>query len=190
MYAPLDPSREVRTIATGGWPAVSPDGRYLAFVRPSPTSGFLNELVVMDATGLMTRTLVPANDLVQISSPRFSPDGNEIAFIGSVSVGEALELSSPTDLTQLFSKVYPQRPESTRGVMAHGPPGDIWVMGLFGGSATRLTFFDEDEPTLAWSPDGYWMAMMGGGGLYLLPRDLSQQPRQLTKGGFGGIDWR
>jgi hypothetical protein len=32
--------------------------------------------------------------------------------------------------------------------------------------------------------------MLGGGGLYLLPRDGSLEPRMLAKGGFGGIDWR
>ena len=63
-------------------------------------------------------------------------------------------------------------------------------MSLFDGTSTRLTAFEEDEPTLAWSPDGYWLAMMGGGGLYLMPRDRSQPPHKLTKGGFGGIDWR
>jgi Tol biopolymer transport system component len=190
MFAPVDPSQSIRTIAAGGWPAVSPDGRFLAFVKPSPTTGFLNELVVMDATGLMTRTLVASGDLVQITSPRFSPDGSEIAFIGSDMIGDPLDASMPADLTALFAKVSPQPPESVRGVMKHGPPGDIWVMNLFGGAPYRLTSFEEDEPTLAWSPDGYWLAMMGGGGLYVLPRDLSQPPRKLTKGGFGGIDWR
>ena len=64
------------------------------------------------------------------------------------------------------------------------------MTGLYGGPAYRLTSFEEDEPTLAWSPDGYWLAMMGGEGLYLLPRDLSLAPRRFAKGGFGGIDWR
>jgi Tol biopolymer transport system component len=189
-FAPLSPTGSARAISVGGWPAVSADGRLLAFVRPSPTTGYLNELVVMDASGLAPRTLVPVDHLVQITSPRFSPDGNEIAFIGSVSVGEELELSVPADLTGLFQKVSPFTPDAHRGVLRHGPPGDVWVMSLLGGTPARLTFFEEDEPTLAWSPDGYWLAMMGGGGLYVLPRDLSQVPRQVGKGGFGGIDWR
>ena len=87
---------------------------------------------------------------------------------------------APGDLTGLFAK----------GVLAHGPPGDVWVMSVYGGAWYRLTSFEEDEPTLAWSPDGYWLAMLGGGGLYLLPRDLSQPARKVGRGGFGGIDWR
>jgi Tol biopolymer transport system component len=181
MFAPVGTPSPGRTVAVGGWPAVSPDGRYLAYVRPSPTTGYLNELVIVDMAQSAERILIAANELVQITSPRFSPDGTEIAFAGSVSYGEEMQMSSPHGLTDLFLK----------GVMAHGPPGDVWVIGLHGSSVPqRLTTFDEDEPTLAWSPDGYWLAMMGGGGLYLLPRDLSLPPRKIGRGGFGGIDWR
>src|SRR3712207_8948855 len=60
---------------------------------------------------LFPYTTLFRSELVQITSPRFSPDGMEIAFIGSVSYGEA---RLPDDLTGLFAK----------GVMAHGPPGD------------------------------------------------------------------
>ena len=177
MFAPIGDGTAARTVATGGWPAVSPDGRLLVYVRPSPQTGYLNELVMTDVGGVSERVLVPADELVQITSPRFSPDGLEIAFVGSVSYGEA---RLPGQSTELFAK----------GVMAHGPPGDVWVMSVYGGPWHRLTSVEEDEPTLAWSPDGYWLAMMGGGGLYLLPRDLSQPVRKVGRGGFGGIDWR
>lgn len=177
MFSEIGTNAAPRVVAQGGWPAVSPDGLLLAYVRPSPTSGFLSELVLSDLAGVWSRVLVRGDELVQITSPRFSPDGTEIAFIGSVTVGEARAVPG---LGELFAK----------GVMRHGPPGDVWVMRVAGGPATRLTSFDEDEPTLAWSPDGFWLAMMGGGGLYLLPRDQSQPPYPLARGGFGGIDWR
>lgn len=177
MYAALDGSNSLRAVTRGNWPAVSPDGRLLAYVRPGRDADFANELVLTDVAGTFERILVPADELVQITSPRFSPGGQEIAFIGSVSRGEA---TLTPGLTDLFMK----------GVMAHGPPGDIWIIGLQGQPARRMTTFDEDEPTLSWSPDGAWIAMLGGGGLYLMPRDLSEPPRQLGRGGFGGIDWR
>ena len=62
---------------------VSPDGRLLAHVRPSHQSGYLNELVVTDLTSGSEHILVPTDQMVQITSPRFSPDGAEIAFVGS-----------------------------------------------------------------------------------------------------------
>jgi Tol biopolymer transport system component len=178
MFAAIGTNATAHSVAVGGWPAVSPDGRLLVYVRPSGTTGYLNELVLTDVGGVHERVLVPADELVQITSPRFSPDGAEIAFVGSVSYGEEARL--PGDPADLFAK----------GVLAHGPPGDIWVIAVHGGPWYRLSTFDEDEPTLAWSPDGYWLAMMGGGGLYLLPRDLSLPPMRAGKGGFGGIDWR
>ena len=186
MLAPVVGGGETRAIATGGWPAVSPDGRLLAYVRSTRQDGFLNELVLADFNGVSERVLVPADQLVQITSPRFSPDGSEIAYIGSVSRGEALGVPSRVDdaLGSLGPGVF------LKGVMNHGPPGDVWVISRSGGQSSRLTWFEEDEPTLAWSPDGYWLAMLGGGGLYLLPRDTSAPPRMVAKGGFGGIDWR
>jgi Tol biopolymer transport system component len=184
VYSSLDPSAGgPRVVANGGWPAVSPDGRLLAYVRPSHQSGYLNELVVTDLTSGSEQILVPLDQMVQITSPRFSPDGAEIAFIGSDMGPQALDgpdrPGNPFG-SDLFAK----------GVMNHGPPGDVWVISAAGGTPHRLTSFEEDDPTLAWSPDGYWLAMLGGGGLYLMPRDLSQGPHMLAKGGFGGIDWR
>jgi Tol biopolymer transport system component len=187
VYSPLDPSAGgPRVVARGGWPAVSPDGRLLAYVRPSQQSGYLSELVVTDLTSGSEQILVPLDQMVQITSPRFSPDGAEIAFIGSDMGPQALDAPGRSDRpgdvfgNDVFAK----------GVMNHGPPGDVWVISASGGTPHRLTSFEEDDPTLAWSPDGYWLAMLGGGGLYLMPRDLSQGPHMLAKGGFGGIDWR
>jgi len=183
LFASLTGEGASRPAIAGGWPTVSPDGRLMAYVRQSGQHEFLSELVITDVAGISERVLVPGDDLVQITSPRFSPDGQEIAFVGSVSRGEALRPSGvPGDVfgNDLFAK----------GVMNHGPPGDVWIISKNGGAARRLTTFEEDEPTLAWSPDGFWLAMLGGGGLYLLPRDLSEPPRMFAKGGFGGIDWR
>jgi Tol biopolymer transport system component len=176
MYAPL--GQDSKVVATGGWPTVSPDGRYLAYVRAVGSNGFLDELVIAALDGTGSRVLVPAEQFVQIDSPRFSPDGTQIAFVGSLSRGEAS--APPPGLTDLFAK----------SVMAHGPPGDVWLMSAYGGSPHQLTAYEEDEPTIAWSPNGIWIVMLSGGGMYLVTRDGSAPPQRLGTGGFGGIDWR
>src|SRR5437868_1306560 len=126
MFAPLDQQAPPRVVTDGGWPAVSPDGRYLAHVRAVGSNGFLDELVIAALDGSAERVLVPAEQFVQIDSPRFSPDGTEIAFVGSLSRGEA---TLPNMLPGLFAK----------SVMAHGPPGDVWVLSLYGGYPRQLT---------------------------------------------------
>jgi Tol biopolymer transport system component len=176
MFAPI--GQDARIVSEGGWPAISPDGRYLAYVRAAGSNGFLDELVIAALDGTGSRVLVPAENFVQIDSPRFSPDGSQIAFVGSLTRGEAS--LPPTDLTGMFAKA----------VMAHGPPGDVWLMSAYGGNPRQLTSYEEDEPTLAWSPNGIWIIMMAGGGLYLVTPDGSEAPRRLGNGGFGGIDWR
>jgi Tol biopolymer transport system component len=184
VYSPLDASAGgPRVVGNGGWPAVSPDGRLLAYVRPSSHSGYLSELVVRELASGSERVLVPMDSLVQVTSPRFSPDGNEIAFVGSDLPAQAL-IGPGRARGLLGSDLF------AKGVMSHGPPGDVYVVSVSGGTPYRMTSFEEDDPTLAWSPDGYWLAMLAGGGLYLMPRDLSQGPHLLAKGGFGGIDWR
>ncbi|MFN8525364.1 MAG: hypothetical protein U0821_19885 [Chloroflexota bacterium] len=166
-----------REVTGGAWPVLSPDWRTLAFVRTSPKTGDLNELVAVPVEGGAPRVVVPADQFVQIISPRFSPDGQTIAFVGSDTRGEARDGEPPEGALAM-------------GVMRHGPPGDIWMVPLDGGPSWRRTAFEEDDPTLAWSPDGQWLALLSGGGLYVVHRDGQFPPRVIGPGGFGGIDWR
>ncbi len=59
------------------YPAHSPDGQWIAFVRNAGTN---NNLGLMRADGSDIRYLTDFNDGTQIYSPRFSPDGRSIAF--------------------------------------------------------------------------------------------------------------
>jgi Tol biopolymer transport system component len=168
-----------RTVAEpGAWPALSPDGRTLLYVRPTPATGDLDELVALPLDGGPIQVIVPSGQFVQIVSPRFSPDGRRIGFIGSISRGEArLPSGALASLLRL-------------GPRAHGPPGDVWLLEPDGSAPWQRTAFEEDEPTLAWSPDGDWLAMLAGGGLYLIDLAGGTPARLLAHGGFGSIDWR
>jgi Tol biopolymer transport system component len=164
------------------WPDISPDGRWLAYARPSSEEADFDELVLQSLETGSSTVVVAGGQFVQLICPRFAPDGSRIAFIGATSRGEEETATAPAP-GSLASRLW-------AAPRAHGPPGDAYLVALDGSGLTRRTDFAEDEPTLAWSPDGAWLAILAGGGLYLVEADGSQPPAVLAPGSFGGIDWR
>jgi len=76
----------------------------------------------------------------------------------------------------------------TRIAYAHGAPAKVWIAEVSGG-VRGVGNLAEDEPTLAWSDDGQYLAVSGSGGVYIVDV-ASGQPYQLAKlGGVGGVDW-
>jgi Tol biopolymer transport system component len=150
-------------------PAVASDGR-TAFVRWT-TAG--RQLVVASPDGAESVLAVGFADL---AAPRFSPDGRQIAFVA---------VSAPAD------QATPPRGALHWGApiaQAHGLPWGVWITGL-DGSPRRLGTLEEDEPTLAWSPDGSHLAVSGATGVYVMDVARGEATRFLNMGGFGGIDW-
>jgi Tol biopolymer transport system component len=154
-------------------PTLAPDGS-LAFVRNTRAG---RELVLLPAGG-GERVLVAERTFFSVAAPRFSPDGQRIAFT-AVGDGPKLGGSGPR-LGDLGL--------GPRTAFAHGEPWDIWVSDLRG-EIRRVSKLAEDEPTVAWGEGGRYLAVSGGTGVYIV--DVSTgQPVQLAKvGGFGGIDW-
>ncbi|MBI3965547.1 MAG: PD40 domain-containing protein [Chloroflexi bacterium] len=160
-------------------PALSPDGRVLAYVvEQGATNTILN---VAAADGSAARALVPVDRFALIRAPRFSPDGRRIAFaavLASATTGGVPPTSSsPLDWL---------RPAVAH---AHGIPWEIYTVDLDGGNLKQLTQIQEDAPTPAWSPDGSQVAFMGEFGLYLMSADGSGLVRLSDRGGYGGFDW-
>jgi Tol biopolymer transport system component len=162
-----------RVIASDALDAVLAVDGTTTFVRRSSTS---DELVVLRPDGT-ERVLVPPGSFVSLAAPRFSPDGQWIAF-AAVSAGL-------------------QRGERLRGptfrfgpavAYAHGLPWDIWLVDL-SGNIRLVNKLAEDDPTLAWSPDGRYLAVSGETGVYVIQVSNGQVNRLANVGGFGGIDW-
>ena len=61
---------------------------------------------------------------------------------------------------------------------AHGDPWGTWSVGTDGSDLRTATSLLEDEPLLSWSPDGAWIAVNGGGGLWVVDSRGTGDPRR------------
>lgn len=180
----VDPSTGARTVLApdAEGPTLAPDGS-LAFVRTTRAG---QQLVLLTPDGA-ERVLVPERTFVSLAAPRFSPDGAWVAFV-AVGAGPALGRAPAAPASLLAPVRALGSALGPRTVYAHGEPWDIWLVDR-GGSVRRVAKLAEDEPTVAWSENGQYLAVSGGTGVYVIDVPTGQVT-QLTKvGGFGGIDW-
>jgi len=156
-------------------PALSPDGRYVAFIRGSFLGTF--DLLVADArTGRVLHTLTSPNRNSEIdaisyvqSAGSWSPDGRRLAFavfaegdnqlaIFNVERGGIERRFSVKGVGQITAPAW--SPDGRRVAFAgsHGGIGDLYLLDVQTGAATQLTNdkYAEAQPT--WSPDGSTIA--------------------------------
>ena len=173
LAGPGEPVRLTRSPAPDDWPAWSPDGRFIAFVRfasPQPTAA---DLVVIPAHGGAERTIAtifPApipRDIRPIGNLSWTPDGRWLAFGGATS------------------------PNGSRG---------IWLIAVDGSEQRRLTEAPRSDVSPVVSPDGRHLAFLrartvGRVAIFLVPLTSglapSGTPRQLTDDDPGviGLAW-
>jgi Tol biopolymer transport system component len=171
---------ERQTLAPGGMsPALSPDGKRLAYLSGAAMA---QGLVIADADGKGPVALVPEGAMEGLAAPRFSPDGRRLVF-------SAIAPMAPVPTTTPPPGRGPQA-AGPRRALAHGLPMDLFVVDVDGGPPRRLTQLGEDNPAATWSPDGKRLAMLAGGGVYLLNADGSDLRAIDSRGGHGTIDWR
>lgn len=114
---------------------VSPDGSKVAFVVSSPDyklDVYRRNIFLADVAGGQTSQLT--NGRRSDSSPRWSPDGKQIAF-----------LSDRGDWAESEGKK---------------PKAQIWLISVTGGEAQKLTDAEEGVGAFEWSPDGKSIAYL------------------------------
>lgn len=181
-FAMTDGSRKT-LYEDAAFPAVAPDGRSLAFTYDDGTGQALR---IGTVDGGDARELVSATTFRGLMGPRFSPDGAWIAFVAQGS-GPSTPAQSgresrprPTGLAAIFSVPVAE---------AHGDPWNVWKIRPDGRELQRVGTLQEDEPLIAWSRDGAWIAVHGTGGLWLVDARGLTEPRRIADGTIGGIDW-
>ena len=141
-------------VADGRQPDAAPDGSSLVFARTTKQGASL--LLWHQADGNIS-TLVPEGHFADVAYPRFSPRGDQLAFVAPQSGIGAFEPASP--LAALFGPSI---------AYAHGIPWDAWLMNADGSNLHRAAVTGADEPSVSWSPEGGQLFVYSGTGSFIV----------------------
>jgi Tol biopolymer transport system component len=184
---------------------VSPDARSLVLARFTGTGAVLSLLDL--GTGAQ-RDLVSEGIFDTIALPRFDQSATRIVFAGIPFPGTAQLPSNslpPRAVESARGDPGPSDPLPPRGggpgrggvpdlfevptASAHGFPQDLFAVPLDGGTPTRLTNSGLDDPAMAWSPDGGYLAILSSEALQTMNmRDGTRTPFRVP-GAYGTVDW-
>lgn len=177
---------ERRLVAeAGSSPAFAPNGQSIAFAS---AAGRPASIWQIPRGGRDPIRVVPETGFADLDSPLYAPDGRFIAFVGATIPGPPDPLSPPVALfgAELFSVA-----------SAHPVPGgqfDFWTVRPDSSGLQRGAELLSEQPYLAWSPDGRFIAAWGRLGLQIV--DVSsdvagEYPVRWLTGlpGGGPISW-
>jgi len=174
------------------WPGVSVDGALLAMVRFAGTE----RLFVRPIDGGPERLLVDQPQMLSIAFPRFSPDGAWIAFTAASEPGITPDGTSggsaPAKLAASWQLPFLGRVASLLSptpARAHGVPWDVWVVRPDGSDLRRVTSFADDDSSVAWSPDGRWLATFSAEAIHVVSFDGTETYCITNEGGYGAVEW-
>jgi dipeptidyl aminopeptidase/acylaminoacyl peptidase len=141
-------------------PRWSPDGKWIAFVRPDEKDVSQIFLLPMDGGEARVLTTIPKG----ASSPVWSPDGRTIAFSSTTTVDDlkkpdsAAKPEKKSDVKVITRAIY-----RANGNPAYVDPdrhAHIWTVPVGGADKAdpkAITSGDFDERGAQWSPDGAWL---------------------------------
>jgi Tol biopolymer transport system component len=136
------------------------------------------------------REVIGRSSFAKYFGVRFSRDGRRLVF---AAVGQpagttgSLPDAHPSFFGRLFT--FPR-------AYANGDLWDLWAVDVDGSHLRPLTALSEDMPVAAWSPDGQFIAFLGGGsassaeaGVAIISPERKELRRLTTQPGHRGLDW-
>lgn len=173
-------------------PAISADESTLVYIRSTRAGqSMVKKLLSESGDGC---ELISDQVFQYLSLPRISPDGKRVALGGSGEPnlqqsgcgGDPRTKPSAAGLPPLLDLASLLQPDAA---YAHGLPADIYALNLDGSAMTRIADIKDDDPTVAWSPDGSKLAIFGVAALFMVDATGGASAKLTDQGGYGGLDW-
>ena len=177
IRVPRDGGQPQKLVQGGDHATISPDGKTLVFTKTDLMSQS-GQLWRANPDGSNPKP-IPGTRFAGVLKPIFSPDGTTLAFTANGDPLTSPSASISNSHLPLFDPAV---------ASAHGVPWDAWTVPVTGGEPRRHTHIQEDQPVLAWSPDGRWLGMNGELGLYVI-RLSDDQIYHLTATSGAGLVW-